>query len=247
MTERRWTFRRILILVATIAGVAATASLGHWQWGRAAQKQALHDQRLVQAARPPLDGASLGQAGDAVVNRAGLLYRPVLLKGRWLPEHTVYLDNRQMQAHAGFYVVTPLRLSGANAVILVQRGWVQRSFVDREALPKVVTPDGDVEIQAHLAPWPSRMYDFAGVEHGPIRQNLDLNEFRAETGLPLLEISAAQAGPASEGLLREWPQVASGIEKHLAYAFQWFGLCALITSLYVWFQIVQPRRKQKNG
>lgn len=91
------------------------------------------------------------------------------------------------------------------------------------------------------------MYDFASVEQGPIRQNLDLNEFRAETGLPLLEISAVQAGPASEGLLREWPQAASGIEKHLGYAFQWFGLSALIALLYVWFQIVQPRRKQKNG
>jgi surfeit locus 1 family protein len=50
---------------------------------------------------------------------------------------------------------------------------------------------------------------------------------------------------ASEGLLRDWPQAGSGIEKHHGYAFQWFGLSALIALLYVWFQIVRrfiPRR-----
>jgi len=39
--------------------------------------------------------------------------------------------------------------------------------------------------------------------------------------------------------------VASGVEKHHGYAFQWFGLSALIALLYVWFQIVQPRRSPK--
>jgi cytochrome oxidase assembly protein ShyY1 len=50
---------------------------------------------------------------------------------------------------------------------------------------------------------------------------------------------------ASEGLLREWPVVASGVAKHHGYAFQWFGLSGLIALLYVWFQIVQPRRQKR--
>ena len=247
MTERQPLFRRVLILIVAVSSVAVTATLGQWQLGRAAQKQALQDQRSVTAAMAPLDGAALGRPDDTPDKRSGLLYRAVMLKGQWQGAHTVYLDNRQMQGRAGFYVVTPLLLAGSSSAILVQRGWVPRSFTDRQSLPQVTTPEGEVVLQAHLAPWPSRMYDFAGVERGPIRQNLDLNDFRAETGLPLLEISVAQAGPASEGLLREWPQVASGIEKHHGYAFQWFGLSALIALLYVWFQIVQPLRKQKNG
>ena len=240
-------FRRILIFLAAITGMLITASLGRWQLERADQKQALMDERRVQAAMAPLDGAALGQAGDSPGNRAGLLYRSVWLKGHWLQAHTVYLDNRQMQGRAGFYVVAPLALKNSKVVILVQRGWVPRSFTDREALPPVTTPTDEVEIQAHLAPWPSRMYEFASAEHGPIRQNLDLQVFRDETMLPLLEISAVQSGPASEGLLREWPQVATGVEKHQGYAFQWFGLSALIALLYVWFQIVQPRREKQNG
>jgi surfeit locus 1 family protein len=167
------------------------------------------------------------------------------LKGEWLPAHTVYLDNRQMNAKPGFFVLTPLKLEGTGAVVLVQRGWAQRSFTDRTALPTLQTPEGLVEVEGHLAPWPSRLYDFGGIETGPIRQNLDLNSFRQATSLPVLEVSLLQSGTASEGLLREWPVVASGVEKHHGYAFQWFGLSGLIALLYVWFQIVQPRRKKR--
>jgi surfeit locus 1 family protein len=104
-----------------------------------------------------------------------------------------------------------------------------------------------VQVAGHLAPWPSRLYDFGGDQTGPIRQNLDLLAFRSETGQDLLEISLLQSGPASEGLLREWPVVTSGVAKHHGYAFQWFGLSALIALLYVWFQIVQPRYKKRTA
>jgi surfeit locus 1 family protein len=141
--------------------------------------------------------------------------------------------------------MTPLKLEGPGTVVLVQRGWAQRSFTDRTALPPLQTPQGVVEVQGHLAPWPSRLYDFGGAQVGPIRQNLDLQGYRQETGLALLEVTLLQSGPASEGLLREWPVVASGVEKHHGYAFQWFGLSGLIALLYVWFQIVQPRRQKR--
>lgn len=87
----------------------------------------------------------------------------------------------------------------------------------------------------------------AGPQASRIRQNLDLHAFRVETGLPLREdFSLQQVGPASEGLDREWPQPALGIEKHYGYAFQWFGLATLVTVLYVWFQLIAPRRRHRG-
>jgi len=243
MTRSGFKMQRVLILLAALAGVLVTASLGQWQLGRAAQKQALVDAQSAKAALPPLDGSALGQAGDSAENREGLLHRAVRLRGHWLSKGTVYLDNRQMQGRAGFYVVTPLILENSNTVILVQRGWVPRSFTDRAALPAISTPEGVVELEGHLSSWPSRMYALGGDEAGPIRQNLDFEVYRRQTTPSLLEVSVVQSGPASEGLLRDWPVVASGIEKHLGYAFQWFGLSALIVLLYVWFQIVRPFRK----
>lgn len=235
--------KRGLIAAAAVAGIAVTAALGAWQWGRAQQRLGLQAQITQREALPPVDAAALLAAPDP----APLLHRQIVLQGRWEATHTVYLDNRQMNGRPGFYVVTPLRLAvpgaGAGAqVILVQRGWVPRNFERRDALPPVDTPAGEVQLRGLLSPPPGRLYAFASGERGPIRQNLDLAQFRAETRLPLLDLSVQQTGGPSEGLLREWPQPASGAERNLGYAFQWWALSALIAVLYVWFQIIAPRR-----
>ena len=83
---------------------------------------------------------------------------------------------------------------------------------------------------------------------GAIRQNLDLDAFARETGLRLRPLSVQQADGAAadaDGLLRHWPAPAFDVHKHYGYAFQWFALAALITGLYVWFQLVRPRLKRR--
>jgi surfeit locus 1 family protein len=176
-----------------------------------------------------------------------LLHRRIEALGQWLPQHTVFLDNRQMNGRPGFYVLTPLRLDGG-AVVLVQRGWVPRNFEDRLRVPQIDTPAGVVKVQGRIAPAPSKLYEMGEAGTGAIRQNLDLAQFRAETGLALVAGSIQQTGAPQQddGLLRDWPQISTGVDKHYGYAFQWFGLCALITLLYVWFQIVR-RYKQRQA
>ena len=232
--------KRLVIATAAIAGIALTASLGAWQWGRGAQRTALHEAIAARGRMAPVPQAELLAAG---ADSASLLHRPVLLRGEWVAPATLFLDNRQMNAVPGFYVVTPLRLEGSKRVVLVQRGWAPRNFTRRELLPPVQTPAGTVEVSGRLAPPPAKLYAFDTKEQGPIRQNLDLDRFRAESGLALLPWSVQQTGPASEGLLRQWPQPASGAEKNYGYAFQWWALSALIAILYVWFQLVLPRRR----
>ena len=81
----------------------------------------------------------------------------------------------------------------------------------------------------------------------PIRQNLSLQAFRTETRLPLrTDVSLQQTGAPSEGLTRDWPAPALGVEKHYGYAFQWFGLSALVAVLYVWFQLIAPWRRRRR-
>jgi surfeit locus 1 family protein len=144
--------------------------------------------------------------------------------------------------------VTPLKLEGSDAAVLVQRGWAPRNFDRREQLPAVQTPAGAVELQGRIAPPPARLYEFEGKESGPIRQNLGLAAFRAETGLKLVDVSVQQtAPPASEGLLREWPRPGSGSERNYGYALQWWALGALIAILYVWFQFIAPRRQARHA
>lgn len=231
--------RPLLILLAAVVAVAITTSLGFWQLRRAALKEAWQAQMTQRAEMAQLDGSSLGRPGDTADNRAGLIHRRVRLEGHWLANRTVYLDNRQMNGRVGFYVMTPLQLTDSSTVVLVQRGWVPRHFTDRAALTEVTSEAGLVTIEGRIAPAPSKLYELGAAGHGLIRQNLDLDTLRQETNLPLLEITVVQTGAPSEGLLREWPQPATGVEKHYGYAFQWFGLSVLITLIYVWFQIVR--------
>lgn len=235
--------KRLVIAIAALLAFAATASLGVWQWNRGQQRTALHEAIAARQGAAPVGLRELLAPG---AGREQLLHRPVALRGQWIAERTVFLDNRQMNAVPGFYVVTPLRLEGSGSVVLVQRGWVQRDFQRRERLPAVQTPPGTVEVQGRIADPPAKLYAFSGEEKGAIRQNLDLAAFRAETGLPLLDLSVQQTGAASEGLLRQWPQAGSGAEKNYGYAFQWWAMAALIVLLYVWFQLVLPRRQARR-
>lgn len=232
------------ITLATALGVCAGLALGAWQLSRAAQKNALHAAISSRKASPALDGREL----LALRNEAEVAWRPVRVQGRWVPEHTVFLDNRQMQGKAGFDVLTPLRIEGSDMAVVVQRGWAPRNFLERERLPAVDTPTGVVEVRGLIAPPPPKLYAFAGPESGAIRQNLDLAEFRARTGLPLATgLSVQQTGTASDGLLREWTEPGSGVEKNYGYAFQWFALSILIAILYVWFQFISPRQKSQRA
>ena len=255
------TFRRPLglrfwlITLATVAGMLTTASLGRWQLSRAAQKEALQAMLDARGRMPAMDGrVLLSQPAMATTEAETLVHRAVVLEGRWVPEHTVYLDNRQMSGRPGFFVLTPLQLVGTpSGAVLVQRGWVPRNFQDRTQLPQVPTPqDVVVRVAGRVAAAPSRLYEFGGGEssaggHGAegssrIRQNLDLAAFRTETGLALAPLTVVQTGEAvgaGDGLQRDWPVVGAGVDKHYGYAFQWFGLSGLMALLYVWFQIVR--------
>jgi surfeit locus 1 family protein len=228
-----------LSLLVALLGLA----LGQWQLGRAAQKLALRDSMVANAALPVLDNQSWQNGASTTAN----MHRRVQLRGRWLGSATVFLDNRPMGGRAGLVVVTPLQLEASGAVLLVQRGWVARNFLDRTALPKIVSSSGVVEIQGVLVPTPSQHWAMGGPDAGRIRQNLDLKAFAAELGLELAPVTVQQTGDLQDGLLREWSQPDAGVEKHFGYAFQWFTLSALVALYYVWFQIVKRFRQKPAG
>ena len=230
----------MLITLVTVLVVAAGIALGLWQLGRAEQKLLLADGIARQGALAPLAGSDLQSSPPD-----SLWHRSAQLEGEWLPGATVFLDNRQMNSRVGFFVLTPLRLAGDQGVLVVQRGWVPRNFEDRQRVPEVPTPNGPVRIQVRLAPPPPKLFELGPGEGGAIRQNIDLVAYGAELKTPLLPLSALQTGAAEDGLLRDWPQPATDVHKHYGYAFQWFGLSTLFALLYVWFQIIAPRRRAR--
>ena len=237
--------------MAALFGVLLTLSLARWQLSRAAQKEALQARVVERATLPPLDASVLAQQPSASATDDPLLDRRLTLKGHWLSNYRVYLDNRPQHDKQGFYVLMPLQIDGSEHVVMVQRGWVQRNFLNREQLLPLVTPTGEVQVSGRIAPGPSHMLELqtvAGASTGgsPIRQNLDLAAYRAETRLPLWDHLLLQTSDSEDGLSRDWPVPSYGVATHYGYAFQWFGLAALISFLYVWFQLVPRIRKQQR-
>ncbi|MFZ2987117.1 SURF1 family protein [Ideonella sp.] len=243
--------RRLLVLLATLAGMAVTARLGFWQLDRAAQKLALETSVASQSGQAAVTNATLAVSEAEAQSQ---WQRPVRLQGVWLSEATVYLDNRQMRGRPGFFVLTPLLLTSGDAV-LVQRGWVPRDQLDRTRLPAVLTPTGMVTVAGRVVPWPSQLTELGADVPGPIQQNIDRGQLgeRIQMSLRPLSVvelpgvtdgpsSAPGAKAAADGLLRDWPQPASGVHKHYGYAAQWFVFCAMMAALYLWFQILRPWR-----
>ncbi len=203
-----------LVTLSALVMVLLTFSLGQWQLDRAAQKEKMSQQR-----------------SEA---------RPVVLSGQWLVEQSQYVDNRQMNAKQGFFVITPLVISSTEYV-LVERGWIARDFMDRKRLQPIQTPSGEVSVTVRRLADPAQP---AVIAHNvaseyPIVQYINVAAFNK--ALPQLAYQGyvQQLGAASEGLKREWYEPASGVEKHYGYAFQWFALCALLVGLYIWFQWIR--------
>lgn len=243
LSARRW-----VVLGAALTLAALTARLGAWQLDRAAQKERLQTAIDTRRDLPALSTEALALSpGQAEAQH----HRRIELRGRWLPQHTVYLENRQMRGRPGFFVLTPLELFD-RSVVVVQRGWLPRDPADRTRVLAALPPEGEVVLSGRIAPPPARLYEFEGGASGVIRQNLDFAGYASEIGLRLrplsvLELASSVAVPATDsgdGLVRDWPAPAADVHKHYGYAFQWFSLSALTVILYVWFQVLRPRRRQ---
>lgn len=254
MSLKAFNSRFWVITIAAILAAAVTLKLGFWQLGRAQEKLALQASIQAQAALPVLNASSLlsGQA-------ATVLHRTVTLTGRWLPQYTLFLDNRQMNNKPGLFVLTPFEFIEPTTLrkqtILVQRGWLPRNFLDRNALPEVVTDAAEVTIRGRIALSPSKLFEFKGTERGTLRQNIEIEALAKELQLELLPYSLLQldmavtnekANVTQDKLLRRWAQPNYGSEKNYGYMVQWWALSALIAALYVWFQLIRPVLKSKH-
>jgi cytochrome oxidase assembly protein ShyY1 len=93
-----------------------------WQWDRHLQKQELIKTLQATLTREPADLLSLSQSQTALGSEA---WRRVHFSGSYDFDHEVIVRrNRGSQDHAGFHVITPLKLDNSNAWVLVDRGFL---------------------------------------------------------------------------------------------------------------------------
>ena len=231
---------RIGWLVVAIACALLAARLGMWQLSRAHQKTSAAELIAERGTLPALPADAL--AHDAGTG-AAQWQRRIALHGQWDAAHTVYLMNRTMEDRSGLFVMTPLRLPDGSAVV-VQRGWIEGDVGDPSKAPTVATPTGDVQVDARVAPWPAHRIELGHMAAGPLRQNLELAPFAAESGLalrPVTAIEQANSDNARDGLGRDWPAPDGNAATNYGYAVQWFAIGLVILGLYVYMQFFRRR------
>ena len=206
--------------------------LGYWQLQRADEKRALQAQYDTRA-----DGPAI-QVETHVQRPEQLQFYRVVAKGVYETDYQILLDNRVHQGLPGYDVITPLHLAGSDVRLLVNRGWIPLG-ADREHLPTVETPQGQVEVTG-VATVPAENVFTLGrpepIGRGwqKVWQNLDMKHYQASVPFPVQPVVVLldPRSPAG-GFTREWARLDAGIAVHEGYAFQWFMMAAGLVVIYL--------------
>jgi surfeit locus 1 family protein len=231
--------RRFVPALAAVAVIAVTVSLGNWQMRRAQQKEALQQRFDAVSKEPPVN------LGAGKVDAEQLDLRRVTVRGTWLADDMVLLDNRVHHGVAGYHVLMPLRIEGAQVCVVVNRGWVGAS-PDRAQLPQVPTPTGVVTVEGVSRVARGGAFQLEkDSSTGRVWQTLSIERFRDWSKLDVQPIVVEQTSPADDRLIREWAVPYFGIDKHRGYAFQWYALAAVTAVLYLGLSLRGAKRRSE--
>lgn len=190
--------------------------LGLWQWGRADDKRLSIAVReaaptLVQPTTKPAQGAQ------------------ITLRGEYLAEHTLYLDNRIVDGRVGVAALTPLRDSYGQ-LWLVQRGFLATG--PHRQPPQTATPDGRVELTGEWQDVQAGGPLYGDNREGVRLQQLSLEPWRASLGA--FSYTGWVHASEGDGVLTPWWEAnVMPPSRHMGYAFQWWGLA--LAALMVMF------------
>ncbi len=219
--------------------------LGFWQLDRAKQKQTIqqaleHQQDLGPIAWHEYTGPVITEPDAALVEGAGdpaasMSFRQIRLEGHYETDKTWLVENQIYQGRNGYHVVTPLILPDG-ARVLVNRGWIMGTGY-RDSLPTIETPAGALELLGELRT-PSLNRLLAGSHAGGgdwPRQILSMDPAEAARDLegPVWSHMVYPQADMPGVFIRNFQPITITADKHLGYAFQWFGMAIALIVLTV--------------
>jgi len=245
--------KRIVATVSALLVVAIACAAGIWQLNRADGKIALAANLLARQQMPILS------ANDALLSLEDASERRMIARGQYIPQAAIWLDNRPRPippsgsntSQSGFYLLMPLQLEGRDEILWINRGWAPRNSENRESLPPVKTPIKVVTIEGIVFAHPGKVYALGegqviiDASKPRIEQNFDLRaegKLRGWVQSPFI-LREVDTG-VEDGLLREWAPLTTGVDRHYAYAFQWF---ALALSGFLFWIITGLRQYWRQG
>jgi surfeit locus 1 family protein len=243
MIRQLFTGRQLWMTLLVIIGALILGRLGIWQLDRLAQRRAFNSSLNTRLAQPAL------KLANAAIDPAALEYRRVEVRGVYDPAQEIVLRNRELDGTPGVHILTPLRLSGSDTAVLIDRGWIPREKADPAARSAFTTPAGELLVSGIARRSQENVGGPQDPPLGPDRKRLDAwfhvdtTRIQQQTGYLLLPIFIEQQPtPGDPALPRRVATVDLGEGPHMGYAVQWFAFASILVVGYVAFIYSQTRR-----
>lgn len=227
--------RKLLRNAMILLAVSVCLGMSVFQIYRASVKTERYEQMLAAQTAAPISLNTL--TSQTAADFLDLDLHQVSLKGRWLADKTIFLDNKLRNRWVGYHVLTPFQLEASKSVILVNRGWVLAPRL-RSELPNVVTTDTTLELGGVLRHFEQRVFELkAEPPSGRVWQHVREDDYTRDSGLnaelKVLPLMLLQTSATDDGLAREWTSPVHPALHHIGYALMWF-IFSIMAGVYGW-------------
>lgn len=209
------------ILVVQFAGLSV------WQVSRGLEK------RATQTAYQDETSFKFWQDGMAVRS-----FQRIRVTGTLFAARQIVLDNIIINSRYGHYVLTPLDVGDGAPLLLVNRGWVERS-TDAFDVDRLALPETELSVRGRAGSLPKAGYKmgdaFERGQEWPMHAVYPAaEEIVAALGRDIQPFVLLMEHDEENGFLRHWVPSEFGPAKHFAYALQWFAMGAVLAGLLIW-------------
>jgi len=207
--------------------VAQFAGLGAWQISRGLEKRA--SQQLFR------DETSFAAWEHGMDVRP---YQRLQATGSYDTERQFLLENIIVNSRYGYYVITPFNGLSGEPLLLVNRGWIEKTSEPLD-LSRLAVPTERLRVRGRAGSLPRagmKMGDAINVQDdwpkGAVYPSSE--EVAAALGEDVQPFVLLMDHEEEHGFFRHWVPTEFGPSKHFGYALQWFAMAAVLSGLLIW-------------
>lgn len=221
--------------------------LGLWQYNKAEMRQSIQNQYETSLQK------KIANLRDHLTQSAELQFQQASVTGHYETQYQFLLDNQVENSQAGFHVITPFKIEGAEQYVLVNRGWIPGA-ASHDKVPTFATPEELMQIQGMV--WVPSDKIFTLEAKAPsdqtqaqawqlVWQHLDMKKYKQTAPIHVLDV-IIKLDPASKagGFVRNWQMPPSKIMTNLGYAYQWFGFAFATLAIYLYTSVKRIRTEE---
>jgi surfeit locus 1 family protein len=232
MIKHLFNRNRIVPTLVVILALGVMIRLGIWQLNRLDQRRLFNAHYMEQISQIPLELTPQ----TIEIDLKTIEYREIYVSGVYDFRSEVAIRNQSWQNQAGVNLLTPLKISGSDLAIFVDRGWIPLDAY-QSGNWKEYSVNGEVNIHgiirnSQLAP------PFGGrpdptPKPGEILKAWNFTNIQAisqQIPYPIADVYIQQSPDSSWTELPHpsQPEIEVSEGSHLSYAIQWFTFSAIL-------------------